>query len=123
MESLIEKFDELGKYIDSVYSSAKDEEKESIKKLLETKISKLNNYIISLGSTDIILKFGKFKGQSLKEVPAWYLLWCYEQDWFKEHNKEICSYIKSNLKRLKKQKELESSERSESDLSLPSKFT
>jgi len=85
----------------SLAATEKDEYLQEIEKLI--KRLKLEKTVSN--PTSIIFRFGKFKGKQITEVPAWYLLWCYEQDWFKKNNKEMYTFVKINLKVLKKQKE------------------
>jgi len=40
-----------------------------------------------------IMPFGRYKGQKLANVPASYLLWCYDQEWCRGHLKV---YIEDN---------------------------
>ena len=30
---------------------------------------------------DSLMPFGKFKGERMEDIPAWYLLWLLKQDW------------------------------------------
>ncbi len=89
-------------------------------KLANSLYNKIDKEIQSLSNTEdggtLIFKFGKFKGSLVKDVPSWYLLWCHEQDWFKKHNAEMYSYIKHNLRKLKKKAEAERRENIEPEL-------
>ena len=38
---------------------------------------------------DVKMKFGKFRGKSLAEVPSSYIRWCLEQNWFEEKYEEL----------------------------------
>jgi uncharacterized protein (DUF3820 family) len=49
---------------------------------------------------DTPMPFGAHKGKKLANVPATYLLWCYEQSWCKGH---LRTYIQNNLDVLKKE--------------------
>ncbi len=40
-----------------------------------------------------LMPFGKFKGEKIANVPASYLLWCYDQEWCRG---EIKKYIEEN---------------------------
>lgn len=40
-----------------------------------------------------IMPFGKYKGEKLANVPARYLLWCYDQSWCRG---ELRKYIEEN---------------------------
>jgi len=33
---------------------------------------------------EFVIKFGRYRGRALAEVPNSYLRWCLEQDWFEE---------------------------------------
>lgn len=46
---------------------------------------------------DSIMPFGKYKGKKLIDVPAYYLLWCCEQEWCRGNLKEYIEYNKSEL--------------------------
>lgn len=48
--------------------------------------------------TDYVLTFGKYKGQTLDDVPADYLLWLEEQDWVQEKFPKIVAYVMKNRK-------------------------
>jgi len=41
-----------------------------------------------------LMPFGKFKGVKLANVPAWYLLWLYNEN---KCNGDLKEYIKENL--------------------------
>ena len=45
-----------------------------------------------------LMPYGIHKGKKMANVPAQYLLWCYQQSWCKGEVKE---YIKENLDSLK----------------------
>jgi len=51
-------------------------------------------------SDDYIFTFGKYQGQCIENVPASYLLWCYEQDEMMLRHPEIVAYVKKNKKHL-----------------------
>lgn len=42
------------------------------------------------------LKFGVHKDSELRDVPASYLLWCFDEDWFKKKYPAICDWIEDN---------------------------
>jgi len=42
---------------------------------------------------DLIMPWGKYKGEKLINVPGSYLLWCYDQEWCKG---ELKNYIEDN---------------------------
>lgn len=44
-------------------------------------------------SDDTPMPFGKHKGTKLKDVPAHYLLWAYDEDWFEKQYPKIWRYI------------------------------
>ncbi len=95
---LIQEF--LDKY-NSLPAKIKEEYLQEIEKIIKRiKLEKTIN-----DPTKLTFRFGKFKGKQITEVPAWYLLWCYGEDWFKKNNKEMYAFVKANLKTLKKQKE------------------
>ena len=50
---------------------------------------------------NLVFTFGKHKGYHVDDVPASYLLWCYDQDWFAEQNPIIFNYIVDELKAIK----------------------
>lgn len=52
---------------------------------------------------DNVIAFGKHKGTKLDDVPAQYLLWCYEQDWFRRKYPEVHGYVESCLELLEEQ--------------------
>lgn len=47
------------------------------------------------------MRFGKFKGEELGDVPAWYLLWLYDQDYCPV---EVKDYVDKERKHLEKEK-------------------
>jgi uncharacterized protein (DUF3820 family) len=49
---------------------------------------------------DSIMPWGKYKGESMANVPPDYLLWLYEND---KCNGEVKAYIKENLTVLKEE--------------------
>lgn len=49
----------------------------------------------------MIIRFGKYKGMEIEDVPASYLLYLYEKEIIKGGN--IYDYIVKNLDRIKKQ--------------------
>lgn len=49
---------------------------------------------------DSIMPSGKFKGRRLEDVPAWHLLWLWDNNF---GTKELRDYIKDNLEVLKKE--------------------
>jgi len=44
-----------------------------------------------------LMSFGKHRGKKLKNVPASYFLWLYEQEWADEQYHELLDYIENNL--------------------------
>jgi uncharacterized protein (DUF3820 family) len=46
------------------------------------------------------MPFGKHKGQPLKDVPASYLLWLYEQMRRENDNVKLAFYVEENLNQL-----------------------
>lgn len=56
------------------------------------------------------MPWGEHKGKKLKDVPASYLSWCYQQTWIKDW-RELYTYLKSNEKAL----ELETQEENAGD--------
>lgn len=44
------------------------------------------------------LPFGKHKGELICDVPASYLNWLLEQDWFAEKHKKLMDLVKIELK-------------------------
>jgi uncharacterized protein (DUF3820 family) len=59
------------------------------------------------------MPFGKHKGKKLSEVPASYLLWCYDQPGMNNNWPQLLSYIEDNLETLTDQKVEEDEERKE----------
>lgn len=47
---------------------------------------------------DSIIQFGKYKGYKLANIPAWWLLWYYDQ------NKPLMDYIEENRELLEQEK-------------------
>lgn len=47
-----------------------------------------------------LMPFGKHKGKKLGDVPADYLLWLYEQDWFLKSWGSLAGYVAQNYKAL-----------------------
>lgn len=43
------------------------------------------------------MSFGKFKGERLGDVPAWWLLWVYDQKEMKRTRPQLYAYIEENL--------------------------
>jgi hypothetical protein len=89
------------------FDSASSNEQQKFIKGLESLVKTLKNKDVDSSYSHLIFRFGAHKDKPITEVPAGYLLWCYQQDWFKKNNKDFYEYIKTNLKRLKKQKEEE----------------
>lgn len=54
-----------------------------------------NDDIIEPISGDDVMMFGKYKGEKIDDVPAQYLIWLHEQDWFPRKFPELESYISS----------------------------
>lgn len=52
-----------------------------------------------------ILPFGKYKGEKLGDIPAWYLIWLYDEDWFANKYSDIYMYIENNYHQLEKENE------------------
>lgn len=50
-----------------------------------------------------VMPIGKYREYKLGDVPAKYLLYMIEQDYFQEKCPEVCSYIKANMARLEKE--------------------
>lgn len=47
---------------------------------------------------DIYLRFGKYFGKPISNVPSSYLRWCLEQDWFeKKQGEEMVLYFEQEL--------------------------
>lgn len=46
------------------------------------------------------LRFGKYKGERLGDVPASYLLWLFDQDWCP---KEVADYVTKERRHLEKE--------------------
>lgn len=53
-----------------------------------------------------ILTFGKFRGDAIGDIPAWYLLWLHEQAWTRDDYPEIWKYLEKNRANLEKEREL-----------------
>ena len=51
-----------------------------------------------------IMQFGKYKGKKMKDVPASYLIWCYEQDWILK-DPDLFTYIDTNWNALEQEVE------------------
>lgn len=51
-----------------------------------------------------VMEWGRFKGQQFIEIPAWYLLWLYDQDWLKPEKPAVWAYIHDNYDVLIKEK-------------------
>lgn len=54
-----------------------------------------------------LMDFGKHKGEKLGDVPAKYLLWCYEQSFIKKSKPRLYAYLVKNIKRIEKEFEEE----------------
>jgi uncharacterized protein (DUF3820 family) len=62
-------------------------------------------------SDDSLMPFGKFRGKSLKDVPADYLLWLYnEAKDLKVKNPDLHGYIYNAMKALKQETAMRSSD-------------
>lgn len=55
---------------------------------------------------DTVIRFGKYSGTRLADIPAYWLLWLAEQDWSEKFS-DIREYIEKNRNRLEEEKDRE----------------
>ena len=51
---------------------------------------------------DTLMPFGKHKGKRLGDIPADYLIWLYDQEWFQKFE-DIFEYVAKNYQHLEKE--------------------
>jgi uncharacterized protein (DUF3820 family) len=114
LTTVLENIKQLENNIKQLYEATPNNKKEETASTIKSEVTRLKSKLDRLTAGDLTFRFGKFKGQSIEDVPAWYLLWCYDQDWFKKHNSDMYNYIKSHIKSIKKEVE--------ETAAIPSKF-
>lgn len=62
-----------------------------------------------------LMDFGKYKGEKLGDVPAKYLVWCYEEAFIKRSKPRLYAYIVKNIQRIKRESEEEEEEENDYD--------
>lgn len=50
---------------------------------------------------DSVIPFGRHRGKKLSDIPAHYFLWLYDQNSTTVDGREVCRYIRKNLKKLR----------------------